>query len=185
MNTRWLATVMCALLLARCAPPAPRHLWLPTPDQPIETRVVAYRQYAAMPHAGMSGWQMRVGDGPVMSVSDARAVLANAPSAEEIFRERDTMRRVGWSLYGVGLAAMVASLALVFSALDDDIAGTTTGEGRLRASFVVLGLGAAVALGGGITAGLGELRISPAAEAYNRWLWQRLGLPSAQGVPGQ
>ena len=185
MKTRWLATVMCALLLARCAPPARRHLWLPTPDQPLETRVMAYRQYAAMPHAGMSGWQMRVGDGPVMSVSDARAVLANAPSAEEIFRERDTMRRVGWSLYGVGLAAMVASLALMLSSLDDDVAGTSSAETRFRTSFVILGLGASVALGGGITAGLGELRISPAAEAYNRWLWRRLDLPAAPGVPGQ
>lgn len=167
------ASTLCALLLAQgCARVTPRPLSLPPRDAPVERRVATYRARAAMPHMGFAGWGLRVGDGPVRTVDDARPILANAAEAEEVFHTRDNQLALGWTLFGVGSALMLSSIVTVPYAID-----ARDGREALVLPLTLVGLGAAVALPSAVLLGGAQRSVPTAAEAYNRWLWDELDLP--------
>lgn len=163
----------CLLTLSSaCATVSPRALSLPGRDAPLEERVVAYRAHAAMLHAGFMGWQMRIGRGNLRSIDEARPVLANAREAEALLHARDNQTALGWTIFGVGTAVMFSSLFTIPSALD-----ASGGSGSLSPFYLLLGVGTAIALPSAFIVGAAERRVSPAAEAYNDWLWNELDLP--------
>jgi hypothetical protein len=155
-----------------CATVPPRPLALPPPAAPLEERVVAYQEHAAMPHLTFGGWAMRVGEGAVAELDDARPTLANAPEAEAILHDRDTQHALGIGLMIGGTAVAVGAALLPLFTLDDRDFSLT-----LPLSLITLGLGAEIA--GVFIEAAAQRKVPVAAEAYNRWLWGALDLPRA------
>ncbi len=172
MKSATLST-LCALTLAQgCARVTPRPLSLPPREASIAQRAATYRARAAMPHMGFAGWGLRVGDTPVRAVDDARPILANAAEAEEILHTRDNQLALGWTLFGVGTAVMLSSIATIPYMID-----ARDTRGGVVLPLTLVGLGAAIALPSAVILGSAQRSIPTAAEAYNRWLWDELDLP--------
>jgi len=179
--SHWGVALTCALGMASgCARVQPLPLQLPSRDAPIEQRIVAYRRYAAMPHVGMNGWAMRIGNGPVGSLTEDRPYLANAREAEDALHARDNQLSLGWAFMGTGLAVTVVSLVVGLVSLRS--IGTDHEPISLVPSAVAMG-GTLIALPGAFIIGDAQRRVPPAAEAYNRWLWRALTLPNDVPAP--
>lgn len=179
MNRTGVALACALLVTSACARVQPQPLRLPPRDAPIERRVVAYRQHAAMPHVGMSGWAMRLGNGPVGDLSDDRPYLANAREAEEVLHARDNQLALGWGFMGAGMATVLISLAVtVISVLsiDTDRFATDPQPTSLIPMMFTMG-GTLIMLPGTFIIADAQRRVPSAVEAYNRWLWRELALP--------
>lgn len=168
-----IVSTLCALTLAQgCARVTPRPLSLPPREAPLAQRAATYRARAAMPNMGFAGWGLRVGDGAVRAVDDARPILANAAEAEEILHTRDNQLALGWTLFGVGTAVILSSIATLPYTLD-----ARDTRGAVVLPLTLVGLGAAIALPSAVLLGSAQRSVPTAAEAYNRWLWDELDLP--------
>lgn len=172
-NATGVALSFALTLTSACARVQPRPLGLPPPGASLERRIVAYRQRAAMPHMGMNGWDLRVGQGVVGDLSADRPYLANSAEAEDILHERDSQLALGWTILGVSLATVLGSLAFMLASLgssDPDRFSVTP-------AYVALG-GSVLMLPGTLIMANAQRRVPPAVEAYNRWLWRALELPT-------
>lgn len=159
-----------------CGVTPTRPLRLPSPTEALEVRVAAYHELAGMPHRNMNGWRMRVGTGDVGDVDEARAVMQNAPEARRIFEDYDSTRRLGFGLMAGGLGAVLASPTLLLGV--DRTGGSRADAGTVAGLSLMVLVGTVVSTIGAIVVGGTERHIPEATEAYNRWLWQRLALPT-------
>lgn len=172
-TTTWTRAACVGLVLAQgCVAAVPLPLGLPPRGAPLEERVAAYHGRAAMPHFGMNGWEMRLGEGPVEDLSLARAFLANAPEAEAELHGRDRQLALAWGLLGAGLAVILSSLIVLPLSLDG-----SRGDTVPTLPFMLIGLGTALSIPPAFILGSAQRRVPVAAEAYNRWLWRSLDLP--------
>ncbi len=175
MKTATMALGWALAMTLGCATVPPQPLNLPPRNAPIEHRIAAYRGHAAMPHVTFSGWAMRLGDEELAQLGEVRPFLANAPEAEEQMHARDNQMAIGWTLFGVGMASMLSAVAVVPAY--SDRGGSVSGEVTLPLTLLLLGAGLAVPAAFVMNAA--QRRVPPAAEAYNRWLWNELDLPRA------
>ncbi len=174
MKTATMALGWALAMTQACATIAPQPLRLPPRSAPVEHRAAAYRAHAAMPHLAFSGWAMRLGDEPVAPLNEVRPFLANSREAEEILHARDNQMALAWGLTGAGLALVLSSLIALPLGLDrDDPSSVTT------VPLTLLALGAALSVPATFVMSAAQRRLPPAAEAYNRWLWDELDLPRA------
>lgn len=165
--------------------PQTRPVHLPPPDAPIETRVVAYRSLAAMPHRNFNGWRMRAGDGAeVGDVNDARAVMQNSPESARVFEDYDSTRRTGFWLMGGGIVATLGAPTILLATTNFRRSGGDPDTLSLAALSLTTLVGAVVMVVGAFIVGGTEHYVPEAAEAYNRWLWRRLALPERITLEG-
>lgn len=176
MNKATPALAWALVMTQACAAVRPQPLRLPPRTAPLEHRVAAYRAHAAMPHIALTvgGWAMRMGDEDVSSIDEVRPFLANSPAAEEQLHERDNQNAISWALLGTSLAMLLGSLVTIPFAIDRD--GPV---GGITLPLTLIGVSTALSVPAAFVAAAAQRRVPPAAEAYNRWLWNELDLPRA------
>jgi len=115
--------------------------------------------------------------------TEYETVFAGSPDAIDAASRYNTMKAVGWSVWAIGLAGLVAELVVLLVAEDilvDEFSGEPTG---LFTSWLLIST--AVGVAGGIVVQLSATHLSDAVQAYNRDLFQELNpAPSQQSSIG-
>ena len=113
--------------------------------------------------------------------SEYETVFAGSPDAIESASRYNTMQGVGWSVWAIGVAGLVAEIVVLLVAEDvlvDEFTGDVTGlfTAWTLASTVV-------GVAGGIVLQVSSTHLSDAVQAYNRDLFDELdGAPQQTSI---